>query len=155
MILRIADEIQLEAATRITPLAWPILSLYLKQVNVLLLVTGSGEFCLWTFAAVMILTWNLSKNRSVEKDLYKCEGIRWLQRHSYWGKGGEKWMYLRTWLLQVLRLQWGKKETPVCTKIERQGRTFVVILRYEIDLRNIQIPFHFGVPPVLLLGQLE
>lgn len=52
MILRKADGI---AATRATPPACLILSLYLKQIYVLLLVMESGEFCLWTVATVMIL----------------------------------------------------------------------------------------------------
>lgn len=91
MILRRTGGI---AAIRTTPPVCPILSLYLEQILVLLLVTGDGEFCWWTAAAVMIVFGNLSKNRSVGEDLYKCKGIRLLQVHGYWGKGGGRWMYL-------------------------------------------------------------
>lgn len=75
MILKRADGI---AATRTHLPTCPILSLYLEEILVLLLVIGDGEFCWWTADAVMIVFGNLIKYRSVGEDLYKCKGIRLL-----------------------------------------------------------------------------
>lgn len=72
------------------------------------------------------------------------------------GKRRRKVNIFKKMVTPSFKISAGKKnETPVCTKNERQERTFVMILRYKIGLKNVQIPFHFGVPPVLLLGQLE
>lgn len=79
MILRRADEI---SASATTASACPILSLFLEQILVLLLVVENIEFCWGTAAAAMIVFWNFSKNMSVA--LYKCKGIRSLQVHRYW-----------------------------------------------------------------------
>lgn len=86
MILRRADGI---AAARTTPPACPILSLLRANINatschrewrVLLMDCSCSHD---TFG-------NLSKNRSVGEDLYKCKGIRLLQAHSYWDEGRGK-----------------------------------------------------------------
>lgn len=104
----------------------------------------------------MILTWNLSKNKSVGKDLYKCKEIRWFQEHRQLLGQGRRKVIVSKKVFTRFNITVGKKRRIQCaTKMERQGKIFGMILRFEIDLRSIQIPFHFGVPPVLLLGQLE
>lgn len=120
----------------------------------LLLVTGSGEFCLWTVDAVIILILNLSRNRSVGKDLYKWNKVS--TRAQLLGQGRKKVNVFKKVVAPSFKKKGGKKRGLQCaTKMERQGRTFVMILKFEIDLRNIGILFHFGVPPHLLLGQLK
>lgn len=101
---------------------------------------------------------NLSRNRSVGKDLYKWKGIRLLQGHSYWAREekSECVNVFKKVVAPSFKITVGKKRgLQFASKIERQGRTLVMILTLEVDLRSIQILLHFGVPPLLLLGQLK
>lgn len=128
MILRRTDGI---AAIRTTPPVCPILSLYWEQILVLLLVIGDGEFCWWTAAAFMIVFGNLSKNRSVGEDLYKCKGIRLLQVHGYWGKGEGRWMYLEGDCSKLYSYSKKKKTPPMCNKNWEGGKN-----TYEFQIWN-------------------
>lgn len=76
-------------------------------------------------------------------------------RAQLWGQGRRKMNVFKKVITSFNITVEKKRGLQYATKIERQGKTFEMILRFEIDLRNIQIPFHFGVPPVLFLSQLE
>lgn len=133
------------AATRTTTPAWPILSRYLKQITVLLLVTGSGEFCLWTVDAVIILILNLSRNRSVGKDLYKWSKIS--TRAQLLGQGRKKVNVFKKVVAPSFKITVGeKKGTPVCNQNGEAGKNICNDFEIWNRFKEYRDPISFWCP---------
>lgn len=113
----------------------------------------------------MIAFGNLSKNRSVGEDLYKCKRVRLLQVHSYWGEGGGRWMCLEGNCSKLYSYSKKNKtkKTPknqktrlqCATKIGREVRIFIMSFRSKMEFKEYLGPISLWLHTPIISWLIE